>query len=156
MLLLGTSCMLSTKGDGLCCLRDSQVCVVVFIFNFLGFVFVFGFFFFFLLFRVAPQHVEVPRRGFESELQLPAYTTATAAQDPSHVCDLHHSSWQHQVLNPRGEARDPPESSRMQVGFISKEPQWELLYHCFKFLTMLFTFYKCQNGGNVHLGLCLE
>ena len=47
MLLLGTSCMLSTKGDGLCCLRDSQVCVVVFIFNFLGFVFVFGFFFFF-------------------------------------------------------------------------------------------------------------
>ena len=26
--------------------------------------------------------------------------------DPSHTCDLHHSSWQHQILNPLGEARD--------------------------------------------------
>jgi len=28
------------------------------------------------------QHVEVPRLGSESKLQLPAYTTATAMQDP--------------------------------------------------------------------------
>ena len=28
------------------------------------------------------QHVEVPRLGVESELQLPAYTTATARPDP--------------------------------------------------------------------------
>ena len=34
------------------------------------------------------RHMEVPRLGVESELQLPAYTTATAAQDPSRVCDL--------------------------------------------------------------------
>ena len=34
------------------------------------------------------QHMEVPRQGDESELQLQAYTTATATQDPSHVCDL--------------------------------------------------------------------
>ena len=27
-------------------------------------------------------HMEVPRLGVESELQLPAYTTATAMQDP--------------------------------------------------------------------------
>ena len=33
-----------------------------------------------------------------------AYTTAT--QDPSHICDLHHSSQQHQVLNPISKARD--------------------------------------------------
>ena len=50
--------------------------------------------------------MEVPRLGVESGLQLPAYTTATARQDPSHVCDLHHSSSQCQILNPLSEARD--------------------------------------------------
>ena len=35
-----------------------------------------------------------------------AYTTATATQHPSHTYDLHHSSWQHQILNPWSEARD--------------------------------------------------
>ena len=37
------------------------------------------------------HHMEVPRLGVESELQLPAYATATAMTDPSHICDLHHS-----------------------------------------------------------------
>ena len=37
-------------------------------------------------------HMEVPRLGVESELQLPAYTTATAMQDPSSICNLHHTS----------------------------------------------------------------
>ena len=50
--------------------------------------------------------MEVPRLGVKSELQLPAYTTATATPDPSHICDLHHSSVQRQILNPRSEARD--------------------------------------------------
>ena len=35
--------------------------------------------------------MEVPRLGVESELQLPAYTIATATPDLSHVFDLHHS-----------------------------------------------------------------
>ena len=39
-----------------------------------------------------PQHMEVPRLGVESELQLLAYTTATATQDPSLLFDLHHNS----------------------------------------------------------------
>ena len=51
-------------------------------------------------------HMEVPQLGVESELQLLAYTTATAMQDPSLVCDLHHSSWQCRILNPLIEARD--------------------------------------------------
>ena len=38
------------------------------------------------------QHVEVPRLESKSELELLAYTTATAMQDLSHVCSLHHSS----------------------------------------------------------------
>ena len=39
-----------------------------------------------------PWHMEVPMLGVKSELQLPAYTTATATQDPSHICNLHHSN----------------------------------------------------------------
>ena len=35
------------------------------------------------------KHMEVLRLGVELELQLPAYTTATAMQDPSRICDLH-------------------------------------------------------------------
>ena len=37
------------------------------------------------------QHMEVPRLGAESELQLLAYTSAAEIWDPSHVCDLYHS-----------------------------------------------------------------
>ena len=50
--------------------------------------------------------MEVPRLGVELELQLLAYTTATATRDPSHICALHHSSQQHQILNPLSGARD--------------------------------------------------
>ena len=35
-----------------------------------------------------PQYMEVPRLGVEPKLQLWAYTTATATQDPSHIFDL--------------------------------------------------------------------
>ena len=56
--------------------------------------------FFFLPSRPSPRHMEIPRLGVESELQLPAYTTATAMPDPSHVC-----SGQHQILNPPSDAR---------------------------------------------------
>ena len=62
--------------------------------------FFFFFFFFFCFFGPHPWYMEVPRLGGESELQLPAYTTATAIQDPSHVWDLYHSSRQCQILNP--------------------------------------------------------
>ena len=66
------------------------------------------FIYLFLLLFLGPllQHVKVPRLGVELELQLPAYTTATAMQDLSLVCDLHHSSPQHRILNPQSEARD--------------------------------------------------
>ena len=40
------------------------------------------------------------------ELQLPAYARAIAIQDPSHVCDLCHRSWQFWILNPLSKARD--------------------------------------------------
>ena len=46
------------------------------------------------------------RLGVQSELQLLAYTPATAMQDPSLICNVHHSSQQHQILNQLSEARD--------------------------------------------------
>ena len=50
--------------------------------------------------------MEVPRLGVKSELPLPAYTTATAMQDPSHIYDLHHSSQQRQIPDSLSKARD--------------------------------------------------
>ena len=43
-----------------------------------------NFFFFFFLVFLGPcsRHMEIPRLGVESDLQLPAYTTATAMLDP--------------------------------------------------------------------------
>ena len=51
-------------------------------------------------------HMEAPRLGVESELQLPAYTTAIATRDLSHIYNLHLSSQQRQILNAPNEARD--------------------------------------------------
>ena len=60
------------------------------------------------LFFLGPhqRHMEVLRLGVKSEPQLLACTRATATPDPSLVCDLHPSSWQHQILNPLCNGRD--------------------------------------------------
>ena len=50
--------------------------------------------------------MEVPRLRVQSELQLLAFAEATATLDPSRMCDLCCSLWQHQSLNPLSEARD--------------------------------------------------
>ena len=59
----------------------------------------------FFFFGPRPQHMEVPRLGAESELQLLAYTIATAMRDPSCICDLRHSSQKRQILNPLSKLR---------------------------------------------------
>ena len=51
-------------------------------------------FFFFFFLGLYLRHMEVLRLQVELELQLLAYTTATETQDPSRVCNLHHSTWQ--------------------------------------------------------------
>ena len=66
----------------------------------------FSFFLFFFFLGPHWRPREVSRLGYKSELQLLAYTTATAMQDPSCIFDLHHSSQQHQILNPLSKARD--------------------------------------------------
>ena len=73
----------------------------------LSFFFLFCFvlffvFLFFLLFRAVPE----ARLGVQLELQLPAYTTATATPYLSHICDLHHGSWKYWILNPLSEPRN--------------------------------------------------
>ena len=55
-------------------------------------------FYFFVFLGLHSWHMEVPRPGVELELQLPAYSTATAMLDPSWICNLHHNSWPHQIL----------------------------------------------------------
>ena len=50
--------------------------------------------------------MEALRLGGKSELQLSAYTTAIATQDPSRFCDLHHISGQRQTLNALSKAKD--------------------------------------------------
>ena len=47
-------------------------------------------FFFFLGLHL--QCMEVPKLVVKSELQLPAYTTATAKPDLSRICNLHHNA----------------------------------------------------------------
>ena len=81
--------------------------------------------FFFLVFLpfLGPLswHVEGPRLRTQSELLLPACARARATQDPSCICDLHHSSRQRRVPSPRSEARD-------QTGNLMF-PSW-ICFHC--------------------------
>ena len=80
----------------------------------------FAFFFFSL--GLCPWHMEVPKLGVQSELQLPAYVTATAAPDPSQVFDLHHSSQQHRILNLLRPGIEPT-ASWLLVRFNSSAPR---------------------------------
>ena len=50
--------------------------------------------------------MKVPRLRVKWELQLLAYGPAIVTADLSCVCDLHHSSQQHRILNPLIEVRD--------------------------------------------------
>ena len=58
--------------------------------------FLFFILFYFIFCFLGPhlRHMEVPRLGVKSDLQLPAYATATATQDWSCVYNLHHRSGQ--------------------------------------------------------------
>ena len=51
------------------------------------------------------EHGSSQARG-QSGVAAAAYAYATATPDPSRICDPHHSSQQHQILNPLSEASD--------------------------------------------------
>ena len=62
--------------------------------------------FLFLSFRAAPATYIGSQARAQIGAKLQADTTATATPDLSHICDLHHSSQQRQILNPLSKARD--------------------------------------------------
>ena len=86
-------CVYSTRSKSLVCIYQPQAPSPSHFKILLEFL---SFFFFFFFLRLDPQHMEVPRLRAELELQPPAYTTAAATRDLSHICDLHHSSGQRQ------------------------------------------------------------
>ena len=77
-----------------------------------------------------PLHMEVPRLGVESELELPA--TAMATGDLSGICNLLRSLRQRGILNPLSEARDQTRNLRdtSQVRYILKGSPWLLHWEC--------------------------
>ena len=74
------------------------VVVVVFVFVFV--------FIFFAFSRAAPAaHGGSQARGL-SKAVAAGYARASATRDPSCIFNLHHSSWQGQILNSLNKARD--------------------------------------------------
>ena len=59
-----------------------------------------------LLFGAVHAAYGISQARVELELQLLAYPTAAAIQDPSHIWDLYHSLQQCRILDPLSEARD--------------------------------------------------
>jgi len=90
--------------------------------------------------------MEVSRLEVKMELQLPAYTTATATPDLSRICNLHHSSWQHWIINPLMRPGIKPKSSWILVGFMTTESQQEL---------PVIDYLKQENLQNENFILCL-
>ena len=74
----------------------------------------------FWLFRAAPAAYG----GSQARGQIRTIATTTAIPDLHCICDQHHSSLQHQILNPPA---IKPASSWIPVRFVSGEPQRELL-----------------------------
>ena len=88
---------------------------------------VINFLFFLLFLGPYPRHMEVPRPGVESELQLPAYTTAIYTQDLSHICDLDTTAHNNaRCLNHWARPGIETTSSWILVRFVSAEPRQEL------------------------------
>ena len=92
----------------------------------------FCFYFPFVFLELHLQHMEVPRLGVQSKLQLPAYATATAMPDPRSAtyATAHGNA---ESLAHRGRPGIESMSSWILVGFITAVPQRELLRFFFFF-----------------------
>ena len=78
------------------------------------------------------QHVEVPRLGIESELQLLAYTTATAMRDLSHVWNLCHRSFARSLTHWARPGIEPS-ASLILVGIVTPLSHiWSSTIHSFE------------------------
>ena len=106
---------------------------------------------FFCFLGLHQQHMEVPRLGVESELLLPAYITAAATQNPSCICNLHHSSRQHRILNPLREARDRTlvfmDTSQICFHWTMMGTPWPLFLFLFIFIFLSFFHFLGRSHG---------
>ena len=59
----------------------------------------------YLPFRAPLEAYGCSKARVESDLQMQAFATDIATVDPSHICGLHRSSQQCQIINPLSEAR---------------------------------------------------
>ena len=83
------------------------------------FLFCFIYLFSFVFLGPHPRHMEVPRLGVQSELQLMAYATATATPDPSHICTYTTAHSNAGFLTHWTRPAIKPESSQMLDGFVN-------------------------------------
>ena len=77
------------------------------------------FFYLFFCAASAAHRSSQIKKLLKLELQLPAYTTATAMPDLSQICHLHHSSWKRQIPDPL---------TRDGIGILMDSSQ--ICFHC--------------------------
>ena len=77
-------------------------------------------------------HKEFPRLGVELEMKLPAYATATATWDLSHIYDLDTACSNTRSLTHWERAGIEPTSSWTLVGFLTHWATTELLMFCIR------------------------
>ena len=92
-------------------------------------------------FRATPMVYGSSQAGVKLELQLLDYATVTATLDLSRICELHHSLWQCQILNPLSKAWN--QTHVLMDTYLSGAPHWELpeIENVFKDLTPFFFFF---------------
>ena len=98
-------------------------------------------------------HMEIPSLGVKSELQLPAYATATSTPDLSRICDLHHSSWQCWILNHWVRPGMELTPSWFLVSFVYADQQQKILSLVFcLFFVFLFLFFVFSGAAPAAYG----
>ena len=90
--------------------------------------------------------MEIPRLRAELELQMLAYTTATAMQDQSHIWDLQHSSWQRWILNPLNKLK-------AQTCLLLDVVQWTLSHDWNSFFSFFFPFFFLREGERENMNM---
>ena len=83
-------------------------------------------FFKFFLFGATPIAYESSQARGQIRIAAAGWITAKVTQDLSHVCKLHHSSWQRWIPNPMSRAREQTCVLMILVGLATTEPQQEL------------------------------
>ena len=79
-------------------------------------------FFFFCLFRAALAAYGCSQARDQIKAVATNLCHSHSMPDLSHICDLHHSSEQCQILNLLSEAKDQTRGLMMLVGFVTTEP----------------------------------